>query len=85
MFAIYLLHTNRIGFSFIKYAEHQLLGYRIPLCLTYVITASVIFIFCVLLDIPRSLLLIIFDTWIRKILDKIDFWYNWVIIFIERC
>ena len=58
MFAVYLLHTNIYGFRCISALEDWLLGLiKMPTYIMYVITSIVIFVGCIILDIPRRLII----------------------------
>ncbi len=55
MFSIYLLHSHKEAFGYISILENKIFSFNIPLSLTYLITAVIIFCICVLYDIPRRI------------------------------
>lgn len=76
MFAIYLLHSSRIGFSFIQYAERFLLEHHVPVYAAFVLVAAVIFFSCLLLDLPRRLLCALADRPLTTLPGKLDGLYE---------
>lgn len=70
--AIFLLHTSLVGFTFIKYAETTLVDHHVPLLFVYLLTALTIFTACLLIDIPRRLLLHLTRHPTKTLLNKID-------------
>lgn len=70
--AIFLLHTSLVGFTFIKYAEKILVEHHVPLLFVYLLTALTIFTACLLIDIPRRLLLLLLRRPIKTLLNKVD-------------
>ena len=57
LFAVYLLHTNTIGFDLISRYCDCLIGLGIARYLSYGICALSVFVVCLVADIPRRLLL----------------------------
>ena len=55
MFAIYLLHCNRIGFALMEQFEDYLLSFGIDINLVFPITGLVAFLAALLLDAPRRI------------------------------
>lgn len=57
MFAVYLIHSNRIGFWLIRQAEDLLIdAHGWPILAAYAIVAPALFLACVAIDLPRRLL-----------------------------
>lgn len=53
MFSIYLIHTNKLGFTAIKELELLLVRHGIPLLVTIPLTALSVFIVCLGIDLVR--------------------------------
>lgn len=56
MFSIYLLHSHTASFAYMQKLEDCLLGANLPLALMYAVTAVVVFLLCVVADLPRRLI-----------------------------
>ena len=57
MFSIYLFHSHTASFVYMQRFEDCLLGAHLPLALMYVVTAVLVFLLCVVADLPRRLIL----------------------------
>lgn len=55
MFSVYLLHTNEVGFGFIKIFEPKIIEAGVPVLFVWLFTAIPLFVGGVLLDLPRRL------------------------------
>lgn len=72
MFAIFLFHNTKVGFSFIRYAEKILVEHNVSIYVAFFLVATTIFFSCLIIDIPRRILLSIIQKPIKAILQKID-------------
>ena len=59
MFSVYLMHSHGQAWSYLVRIENAILGMGMPICIAYVGTAAVIFLVCVLLDMPRRIIVYI--------------------------
>ncbi len=76
MFAVYLLHTNEIGFPAIKHLEACFIGqYGLNSYLGVFITALLIFVACILVDSLRRGILLLLAPVLRSKLQRIDALY----------
>lgn len=53
MFSVYLLHSHPAAFAYMSGLEDVLLAEHVPMVVVYLLTALVVFIVCVVIDIPR--------------------------------
>ena len=79
IFAVYLLHANGFGYHVIKSLENRTIDLGVSLYPTYFLVAIVIFICCIVLDIPRRLLVMILKCRIELLLAAIDNLYSQII------
>lgn len=56
MFTVYLIHSHRYAWGYLKVYFDRILSFNIPLMIAYLFTAITIFIFCLLLDFPRRII-----------------------------
>ena len=56
MFSVYLMHSHGYAWKYLVKTEDYILSMGLPLCLTYIITAIIVFSVCVVADMPRRLI-----------------------------
>lgn len=83
MFSVYLLHTNQVGISFmLRVQEILLAGGWVPLYLAFSLSALVIFVVAVLVDLFRRVLCRTFNVPLSVVCRWIDIQYdevmNWI-------
>jgi len=61
LFAVYLLHTNEIGFSIIACFVHALIGHGVRRYVAYGTCAVGVFAACLVLEFPRRFLLVLVE------------------------
>lgn len=56
MFSIYLMHSHEYGWGYFKMMEDGLLANSVPMPFVYGLTAIVVFVACLILDLPRRII-----------------------------
>lgn len=64
MFSVYLIHSHGQAWGYLKMIEDWALGNSVPMPIAYLLTAFAVFVTCLLLDLPRRVIL----AFSRKIL-----------------
>ncbi len=85
MFAVYLLHTNKLGIGLLRSCERMIYeSCPIPFILVLFASALLVFAFFVAMDAPRRGFCRLFGRSIRRFCDWIDSWYAQVLSWIGR-
>lgn len=58
MFSVYLSHSHGYAWGYFKIMENYLLANSVPVSMVYVLTAIVVFIVCIVADLPRRTIMI---------------------------
>ncbi len=85
MFAIYLLHTNKLGIGLLSSCERFLYeNCPIPFILVLALSSFIVFMFFVVMDLPRRMFCRFFYQAIQNICNWIDNSYYQILLVLEK-